>query len=84
MCKLQLVCELVSKLHFLWFASQKYLMNSLFIAYDNEVWCHLWYTLGSQDLFYFIGCVSFLSISTTSVERDWNDEILDFDLVFVR
>ena len=46
----------------------KYLMNSFFIAYDNDESCHCgpviaWYVLALQHLFRFMACVSLLSIS---------------------
>ena len=41
----------------------KCLMNSLFIAYENDESCRYVYVLALQCLFHFIVCVSFLSIS---------------------
>ena len=43
--------------HFLWLL-WKYLMNSLFIAYENDEWCHCVVRIGSTVLILFY-CVCF-------------------------
>ena len=40
----------------------KSLMNPLFIAYENDEWCHFVVRISSPALIHFIPCVSFLSI----------------------
>ena len=49
------------KLHYLQCGFQKYLMNSLFIVYENDEWCHFVVRIGSPALisFYSVCLVSF-------------------------
>ena len=50
------------KLHYLQFGFQKYLMNTLFIAYENNEWCLFVVRIDSPAFISFY-CVCFLSVS---------------------
>ena len=52
--------QLVCKLDYLQFGFQKYLMNSLFIRYENDEWFHFVVHIGSPALISFY-CVCYSS-----------------------
>ena len=52
--------KLVCKLHYIQFGFQKYLMNFLFIAYENDESCHFVVHIGSPALISYY-CVYFVS-----------------------
>ena len=61
------------KLHCLHFGFQKYLLDSLSIAYENDEWCHMWYILTLQHLFLSISFFFFsFSVSSTTC---WGFEV---------
>ena len=58
--KIELKFQLVCKLHYLQLEFQKYLMNTLFITYENDEWRHFVVRIDSSALISFY-CVCFVS-----------------------